>query len=724
MRLILEEKFYKRVKNEFVYDFNILEKGLFVIEINGRAKSWLQNTLKFISFFQDDDLTVKIDGREFPKLSVPLPMLNRSLASRNLFLRLNAKSNFGTGTRLFDSEAAWNGNKLKNLSQINVFCIYLDAGKHTLRFVADQSPLLETIRIYQTADEQNVVFEPIKNYQIENGNRRPSIIFILVDFALEGLKIQASANQKHGDDDDLQLKINGERQINDTPKSHKYWYWCGRILKGQSETFDKKLNLAVGLHYVELWADNTPLVDQIVFKLTEQKPVEGEVGRIALYADIDPEIKTANLRAQSNDKSEILKKIPNGARIVIVKKAVDGNRPDGYLSDLWHEVLYQGIKGFVNSSLIEIRGQEREKIIDLIQTKAKELGMGEKLALNLAHCESRWLPFASSKTDNKGIYQLGKGAIEDINKKYGGDVSDPYDPYQNIDGGLRYFKFLMKRYTGSSDYLTRIIVAWNVGYTDVPVDDTFYLGNYKDPETKRLLHCTLTEKRGENVLKYLKFLFFPLIIGVGLWVFFTSDDYKNLNAEERYAALVAQREISYLAEGENFVSGGLLKAREREVELGYLQTDIDGDQIFEKIIFTFYSPEWFSYYTNIYDPSGEKIIVDGSLWKTFVDDLTGDGVKELIVETIPGHITATNLFFYKNGRLEKIPIYDENGIEARNSVLATSLEIRFGDLDGDGVKEIILPIRNYGNEFIEPTYYYRWNGRGFMLYDKKDIKLR
>ncbi len=693
MRLILEEKFNKHIKNEFVYDFDISEKGLHVIEISGRAKSWLQNTLKFISFFQDDDLAVKIDGKEFPKLS---------------------------GKKgLFDSEAAWNGNKLKNLPQINVFCIYLDIGKHTLRFVVDQLPFLEAIRIYQVTSEQNIVFEPVKNYQIGSGNRRPWLIFILVDLALERLKIQASANQKQSDDDDIQLKINGERQINDANGAHKYWYWCGRILKGQSKTFDKKLNLATGLHYIELWTDNSPVVDQIVFKLTEQKPVEGEVGRIALYADIDPEIKTANLRAQSNDKSEILKKIPNGARIVIIKKVIAGSRPAGYLSDLWHEVLYQGVKGFVNSSLIEIRGQEREKIIDAIRVKSQELDIDEKLALNLAHCESKWLPFARSKTDNKGIYQLGKNTIKDINEKYGGDISDVYNAYQNIDGGLKYFKFLLKRYADSNDSLTRAIVAWNVGYNDVPVDNTFDLGDYKDPETKRLFHCAITERRGENVLKYLKFLLLPLIVGAGLWALFSSDDYKNLNAAEEHLAFVAQQEIGYLTEGENFALISPSKAREKEVESGYLQTDIDGDGKFEKIVFTFFSPEWFSYYTNIYAPNGEKIVVDGSLWKAFVDDLTGDGVKELIVTTLSGHVSITNVFSYENGHLEKIPFYDENGIESQNTMLVTSLEISFEDLDGDGVKEIILPIRNYGDEFVELIYYYHWNGRGFILYKKK-----
>jgi len=696
MRSILEEKFNKYIKNEFVYDFDISETGLYVIEISSQAKDWLRNTLKFISFFQDDDLAVKIDNGEFPKL--------------------NGKRG------LFDSEAAWNGNKLKGHSQINIFFIHLDAGKHTLRFIANQSPFLETVRIYQVANEQNVVFEPVKNYQIESGNRRPWLIFILVNLELERLKIQANANQKQGDDDDLQLKINGERQINDTLKSHKYWYWCGRVLKGQSKTFDKKLNLAAGLHYVELWTDNTPIVDQIVFELTEQKPVEGEVGRIALYADIDPETKTANLRSQSNDKSEILGKIPNGARIVIIKKAIAGSHPAGYSSDLWHEVLYQGVKGFVNSALIEVRGQEREKIIDAIRVKSQELDIDEKLALNLAHCESKWLSFARSKTDNKGIYQLGKRTIEDINQKYDGDVSDAYNAYQNIDGGLRYFKFLLKRYANSSDSLTRVIIAWNVGYNDVPVDSSFRLENYKDPETKRLLHCILEERRGENVLKYLKFFILPLIIGVGLWAFFTSDDYKYLNEEARYMALVARQEVNYLKEGRNFSLDDAFRSEEKEVELGYLQTDINGDQIFEKIIFTYFEPDsdGGGYYTNVYAPDGERIVITGTLWKTFVDDLTGDGVRELIVVTLTGHVSITSIFAYQDGSLKKIPIYDETGVEPRtllDTMLVTSLEIHFEDLNGDGVKEIIMPIRNYGNELVELIYYYRWNGQGFMLYD-------
>ena len=257
MNLVQEEKPNKRIEKEFKYNFEIKNEGLYVIEISARAKSWLQNTLKLISFFKDDDLAVRIDDIEFPKLS--------------------------RKRGLFDSEAAWNGNKLKNLRQINLFFINLKTGEHSLDFIVNQSPYLETIKIYQSASEQNIVFEPAKNYKIEKGNRRPWFNFILIDIGFEKLKIQASADQGKSDDDDLQLKINGKRQINDAVNAHKYWYWCGRVLKGQSKTFYKEFNLSAGLHYVELWADNSPVLESVKLVFLEKDKNNGKDLSLAPY---------------------------------------------------------------------------------------------------------------------------------------------------------------------------------------------------------------------------------------------------------------------------------------------------------------------------------------------------------------------------------------------------------------------------------------------------------
>lgn len=234
MNLVKEEKLNRTVEGHFEYNLEI-EEGLYVVEITARAKSWLQNLLKFVSFFKDDDLIVKIDSIEF------------------------------------DSKAAWNGNQLKGLQKINIFFVNLGKGSHSLYFTADQSPLLENIRIYQAEDKNNLTLTSGQSYQLESGNRRPWICLILVNLALEKLKIAASAFKKQGgDDSDLQLKINGQRQINETPKSHKYWYWCGQVLNGQSRTFEKEVNLPQGLHYIELWADNQPNLEKVELDLSEK----------------------------------------------------------------------------------------------------------------------------------------------------------------------------------------------------------------------------------------------------------------------------------------------------------------------------------------------------------------------------------------------------------------------------------------------------------------------
>lgn len=448
---------------------------------------------------------------------------------------------------------------------------------------------------------------------------------------------------------------------------------------------------------------------------------QGTIGKIALYSDVVSNLEAVNLRQEADEKSETLKEIPNQAEILIVNKAVGGSRPPGFMSDLWHEVSYQSTQGFVHSDFVEINGQEREKIIEAIKTKAKELGVDEDLALNLTHCESKWLPFARSETDNRGICQLGARTVKDINEKHSGNILNVYDPYQNIDGGMKYLRFLLKRYANSSDYLTRVIVAWNVGYNKVPIKKGFSIENYRDRETHRLVGCTLQEKRGGDTLKYLKLSILPLIVSIGLLGLINFNINKDNANKETGEQIFEQKEIAYLKEGDNIADISPSDFREKEAELGYLRTDMNADKILEKITFTFSSPEDFSYYTNIYAPNREKTVIDGSLWEAFVDDLTGDGVKELIVQTIPAHLSFTNIFQYQNGALRRIPIYNKEGKKLFPTELGTSDKVKFEDLDGDKVKEIILVIKNYSREFIEPTYYYRWNGDSFVLYDQKDI---
>jgi hypothetical protein len=258
MKIIKEEKLNKTIKKkEFKWNFEIEEDGIYGIEITALAKSWQQNfpSLKF--FFGDDDLTIKIDNLDFPRKS---------------------------GKRgLFDGEIAWNGNNLKGLKKTDLFLIKLDSGNHTLIFLADQKPKIEIIKIYKLVlskvegiNEEEISYLPKDNYPIQDGNRRQWLTIVLCNLFLKSLFIKASVKKReryqifNRDDEDLKLIINNQIQKNQEPKSHKYWYWCGRILKGKTKIFEKELNLKPGLLYLELWADRSPEIEEI--KIIIKKP--------------------------------------------------------------------------------------------------------------------------------------------------------------------------------------------------------------------------------------------------------------------------------------------------------------------------------------------------------------------------------------------------------------------------------------------------------------------
>lgn len=252
MNLIKKENLNLTVKNNFNYNFETPEDGVYFIEIIASAKSWWQNFKELRNFFNDDDLTLKIDSIEFPKLD---------------------------GRRgLFDGEVAWNGNNLKGLSKTNVFIINLSMGTHTLTFLVDQKPTLKSIKINKINDAINYI--PEDNNPAEDGDRRQWMMVVLADLPLKNLSVRAIARSYPGqnDKDDLKLIIDGEIQLNENEadKKHKYWYWSGKILDGQGKEFNKELSRAKGTHYIELWADRMPEIKAIKINFESDSETGGE----------------------------------------------------------------------------------------------------------------------------------------------------------------------------------------------------------------------------------------------------------------------------------------------------------------------------------------------------------------------------------------------------------------------------------------------------------------
>jgi hypothetical protein len=227
LKQIDSQKISKTINKPYIYTLIADKPALYVIEITASAKSWWQKFLH--SFFSDDEL----------------------------YLKFNQQDYNWNGTK-------WNGNSLKNLQQTNVFVMYLEKGTYDLQLIPKHKPFLEQIILYQSQD--NIIdFKPNVNNPAKDGNLRPWYNLILTELGLKDIAITASANKESNrDDDDIKIIIDNDVPlINESKKSHKYWYWCGKIQKGQLKELKIDLNKPIGNHTIQFFADRTPKLEQI-----------------------------------------------------------------------------------------------------------------------------------------------------------------------------------------------------------------------------------------------------------------------------------------------------------------------------------------------------------------------------------------------------------------------------------------------------------------------------
>lgn len=76
----------------------------------------------------------------------------------------------------------------------------------------------------------------------------------------------------------------------------------------------------------------------------------------------------------------------------------------------------------------------------IIETASKKYGIDPALVKAVVRAESGYRPDAMSRAGAQGLMQLMPGTARGLG------VSDPFDPAQNIDGGVRYLKSQMDRF--------------------------------------------------------------------------------------------------------------------------------------------------------------------------------------------------------------------------------------------------------------------------------------
>lgn len=95
-----------------------------------------------------------------------------------------------------------------------------------------------------------------------------------------------------------------------------------------------------------------------------------------------------------------------------------------------------------------------EGIRSLISSVSKTHGVDPKLVAAMMKVESNYNPSALSSKGAMGLMQL----IPATGRRFG--VQDFFDPRQNIEGGVRYLKFLLTKFSGNVDLS---LAAYNAG---------------------------------------------------------------------------------------------------------------------------------------------------------------------------------------------------------------------------------------------------------------------
>lgn len=103
---------------------------------------------------------------------------------------------------------------------------------------------------------------------------------------------------------------------------------------------------------------------------------------------------------------------------------------------------------------IRRQGRPPAGIGRLIDRIARKHGMDPELVKAVARVESNYNPTAISPKGALGVMQL----LPETAERFG--VADAYDPAQNIEGGIRYLKFLRDRFPGN---LSLVLAAYNAG---------------------------------------------------------------------------------------------------------------------------------------------------------------------------------------------------------------------------------------------------------------------
>ena len=108
----------------------------------------------------------------------------------------------------------------------------------------------------------------------------------------------------------------------------------------------------------------------------------------------------------------------------------------------------------VSNNTLAVNSTGRHTYDNIVQEVSARYNVPAKLIHSIILAESNYDPWAVSKKGAVGLMQL----MPETAREYG--VVDRYDPRQNIEGGVKYLKYLMKLFNDKTDL---VLAAYNAG---------------------------------------------------------------------------------------------------------------------------------------------------------------------------------------------------------------------------------------------------------------------
>ena len=127
----------------------------------------------------------------------------------------------------------------------------------------------------------------------------------------------------------------------------------------------------------------------------------------------------------------------------------------------------------------------QRRLIELVRKLAPDYGVHPRLALAVARTESNLNPQAVSAKNAQGLMQLIPETAERFN------VKKPFDPEQNVRGGLAYLRWLLAYFEGS---VPLAVAAYNAGEGAV----NHYYGIPPFPETREYVKKVMGLQKAET----------------------------------------------------------------------------------------------------------------------------------------------------------------------------------------------------------------------------------